>query len=77
MLLDRDVDMASALLTSVYAVGENPLAMALWATLIMLATGVAMLTLMLGFVLVVPWIGHATWHAYRDLVQADALPPRA
>ena len=77
MLLDRDVDMASALLTSVYAVGENPLAMALWATLIMLATGFAMLTLMLGFVLVVPWIGHATWHAYRDLVQADALPPRA
>jgi len=77
MLLDRDVDMASALLTSVTAVGENPLAMALWATLIMLATGFAMLTLMLGFVLVVPWIGHATWHAYRDVVQADALPPRA
>jgi uncharacterized membrane protein len=76
LLLDRDVDMASALLTSVRAVGENPAAMALWAVLIMLATGVAMLTLMLGFVLVVPWIGHATWHAYRDAVDASGLPPR-
>jgi uncharacterized membrane protein len=76
LLLDRDVDMVSALLTSVRTVGENPIAMALWATLIMLATGLAMLTLMLGFVLVIPWIGHATWHAYRDLVDTSGLPAR-
>jgi uncharacterized membrane protein len=31
---------------------------------------------MLGFVLTIPVIGHATWHAYRDVVDADALPPR-
>ena len=76
MLLDRDVDMPSALLTSIRAVGENPLAMALWATLIMLATGISLLTLMFGFVIVVPVIGHATWHAYLDLVDAGGLPPR-
>jgi uncharacterized membrane protein len=76
MLLDRDVDMITALLTSVRTVGENPVAMVLWATLIMLATGLAMLTLMLGLVLVIPWIGHATWHAYRDLVDASGLPRR-
>ncbi len=77
LLLDRDVDMLSALLTSVRAVGENPLAMALWASLIMVATGVSLATFMLGFVVAIPVIGHATWHAYRDVVDASGLPPRA
>jgi len=31
---------------------------------------------MLGFVLAIPVIGHATWHAYRDVIDADGLPPR-
>jgi uncharacterized membrane protein len=77
LLLDRDVDMLSALVTSVRAVGENPLAMALWATLIMVATGLSLATFMLGFVVAIPVIGHATWHAYRDVVDASRLPPRA
>jgi uncharacterized membrane protein len=77
LLLDRDVDMLSALLTSVRAVGENPFAMALWATLIMVATGLSLATFMLGFVVAIPVIGHATWHAYRDVVDASGLPPRA
>jgi uncharacterized membrane protein len=76
LLLDRDVDMLSALVTSVRAVGQNPLAMALWATLIMIATGLSVATLMLGFVIAIPVIGHATWHAYRDVVDAAQLPPR-
>jgi uncharacterized membrane protein len=76
MLLDRDVDMITAMLTSVRAVGENPITMVVWASLIMLATGIAMLTLMFGLVLVIPWIGHATWHAYRDMVDANRLPAR-
>jgi uncharacterized membrane protein len=77
LLLDREVDMLSALVTSVRAVGENPVAMALWATLIMIATGLSLATLMLGFVVAIPVIGHATWHAYRDVVDASGLPPRA
>ena len=76
MLLDRDVDMVTALVTSVRAVGENPITMVVWASIIMVATGIAALTLMLGFVLVIPLIGHATWHAYRDVVDASALPSR-
>jgi len=76
MLLDRDVSIRSALLTSVRAVGDNPAAMGLWAVIIMLGTVISMATAMLGFVVVVPVIGHATWHAYRDLVDAAALPER-
>jgi len=58
-------------------VGENPLAMAFWATLIMIATGLSLATFMLGFVIAIPVVGHATWHAYRDVVDATGLPPRA
>jgi uncharacterized membrane protein len=76
LLLDREVDLASAILTSVRAVGANPFAMALWATLIMVATLFSLLSLMLGFVFTIPLIGHATWHAYRDVVDTDALSPR-
>ena len=76
MLLDKDVDMVTALVTSIRAVGENPFTMVVWASIIMIATGIAALTLMLGFVLVIPLIGHATWHAYRDVVDATGLPPR-
>lgn len=76
LMLDRDVDTLSAILTSVRAVGENPLAMALWAAIIMALTVAAMATLMVGLAFVIPVVGHATWHAYRDLVDADGLPPR-
>jgi uncharacterized membrane protein len=76
LMLDRDIDTLSAILTSVRAVGENPLAMALWAAIIMALTVAAMATLMLGFAFVIPVVGHATWHAYRELVDADGLPPR-
>lgn len=76
LLLDRDTDLGTALLVSVRAVGANPVTMALWATIIMLATALSVVTAMLGFVLAIPLIGHATWHAYRDVVDAGALPAR-
>lgn len=76
LLLDRETDLRSAILTSIRAVGDNPGPMALWAVLIMLATALSLATAMLGFVFVVPVIGHATWHAYRDLVDSSALPLR-
>ena len=67
MLLDRPVGLRDALQTSVAAVGNNPVTMALWAALIMALTLVAMLTA-LGLVVLIPVLGHASWHAYRDLV---------
>ena len=76
MLLDRNVDMVTAISTSVRAVGANPFTMVLWAVIIMLTTGIALLTLMLGFIIVIPVIGHGTWHAYRDIVDASELPVR-
>ena len=76
LLLDRRVGLRTALLASVRAVGDNPAPMALWAALIMLATALSMATLMIGFVFAVPVIGHASWHAYRDVLDVERLPPR-
>lgn len=68
MLLDRDVDVITAVSTSVAAVRRNPAPMVLWAALIVLFTGFGLVTAFLGLIVVMPLIGHATWHAYRDLV---------
>jgi uncharacterized membrane protein len=76
LLLDRRVSLRTALLSSVRAVGDNPAPMALWAVLIMIATAASMATMMIGFVFTVPVIGHATWHAYRDLLDVERLPLR-
>lgn len=76
LLLGRKISLRSAILTSVRAVGENPVALALWATIIMIATAVSIATAMVGFVVTVPVIGHATWHAYRDLVDTSSVPLR-
>lgn len=76
LLLDRDIRLGAALATSVRAVGESPVTMALWAAIIMLLTFLSMATFMLGFAITIPVIGHATWHAYRDVVDASALPRR-
>jgi len=76
LLLDRTINVRRALLTSVRAVGENPLPMALWAAIIMGLSLLSMATMMIGFVFAAPVIGHATWHAYRDLVDTDTVPRR-
>lgn len=76
LLLDREIGLGAALATSVRAVGENPVTMAVWAAIIMLLTFLSMATFMLGFAITIPVIGHATWHAYRDVVDASALPRR-
>jgi len=76
LLLGRMVGVRAALLTSVRAVGENPATMALWAGVILAAIALSFLTAMLGFIVAVPLIGHATWHAYKDLVVTDGVPLR-
>lgn len=74
MLLDRPHGVLTAVATSVGAALLNPLAMALWATVILASTLVGMATLMAGLVVVVPWLAHASWHAYRDLVVPVGAP---
>lgn len=68
MLFDRPTRTGAAVLTSVKAVAVNPAAMAVWAALIALLTAIGFATFLFGLALVLPWLGHATWHAYRDLV---------
>jgi uncharacterized membrane protein len=77
LLLDRRTDLPSELVTSVRAVGANPLAMALWAAIIMVLTALSMATAMIGFAFAIPVVGHASWHAYRETVDASGVPPRA
>lgn len=69
MLLDkRDCSVWTAIATSFVAVRENWKPMLLWAALIVAFTGFGMVPFFLGLAITLPLIGHATWHAYRDLV---------
>jgi uncharacterized membrane protein len=70
MLVDRKVDAVTAMLTSLDAVRRNPRPMALWAFLIALFTFVGLMLFFVGLVLTLPLVGHASWHAYRDLVES-------
>jgi uncharacterized membrane protein len=87
MLMDRDADSITAVVTSINAVLRNKPAMAVWAALIVLAVAPGFALLLIGrdrgagFVLVMallgitlPLIGHATWHAYRATIDASAWP---
>ncbi|MEX2480536.1 MAG: DUF2189 domain-containing protein [Gammaproteobacteria bacterium] len=70
MLLDRpEMDAISAMITSFQAIRRNPGPMTLWATLIVLLTGAGFLSWFIGLIVTVPLVGHATWHAYRQLVE--------
>jgi cytochrome c oxidase subunit IV len=69
MLLDREVDVVTAALTSLRACLANPGATLVWAALIAVLTALGFATAMIGMVIIFPVLGHASWHAYRDLVQ--------
>ena len=74
LLVDRDIGVLAAVLTSWRVVMHNPETMALWAALIMGLTLAGMASALLGLIVVVPWLGHASWHAYRELVDAGETP---
>ena len=87
MLVDRDADSITAVVTSINAVLRNKPAMAVWAAMIVLAVAPGFALLLMGrekgagFALVMallgitlPLIGHATWHAYRATIDASAWP---
>ena len=68
MLLERDVDIVTAVVASFQACLNNSAAMLLWAWLIAVLIGFGIATAFLGLIVVFPLVGHATWHAYRSLV---------
>src|SRR5437588_7097996 len=76
LLLDRDVGAVEAALTSVRAVAANPLPMALWGLIVAGLLVLGSLPLFLGLAVVVPVLGHATWHLYRKVVVPEANPQR-
>jgi uncharacterized membrane protein len=74
MLLDRRTDGVTAAVTSVNAVLRNKPAMLVWICLILLAVAIGFATAFIGLVVTMPVIGHATWHAYRETIDASAWP---
>lgn len=69
MLVDREVDVVTAMITSVKAVTENAVPMMIWAGLIVALVAIGYATMMIGIILIMPVLGHATWHAYKALVK--------
>lgn len=74
MVADREVDMITALLSSVNAVLRNKPACAFWALLIALLTGLGLATALLGLGLVMPWLAYAAWHGYRAILDPSEWP---
>lgn len=74
MILDRRVDTVTAVLTSINAVLRNKPAMLLWAGLIVGIVLLGFLTALVGLAVGMPLIGHATWHAYQETIDAGAWP---
>ncbi|MCM2252876.1 MAG: hypothetical protein NDJ19_11005, partial [Ramlibacter sp.] len=78
MILDRDTDAVSAGIASIQAVALRTGPMLLWGALIVaLVLGALWLPWAIGILLVGPWLGHASWHAYRGSIgwrPADAAP---
>ncbi len=68
LLLDRDVGLDTAIKTSVRAVAANPGTMALWGLIVAAGLVIGSIPLFTGLIVVMPVLGHATWHLYRKLV---------
>ena len=68
LLLDRNVGIGSAISTSMRAVATNPGVMALWGLIVACGLVLGSLPFFVGLVVVLPILGHATWHLYRSVV---------
>lgn len=77
MMLDRSTDAITGALTSVNAVLRNKGVMLIWAGLILGLMAVGVATALVGLVFILPLIGHATWHAYRETIQPAQSPAAA
>lgn len=69
LMLDRDADVATAIMTSLRAFSRNFGSLLLWAALLVTLTLLGFATLLFGLVVIMPILGHASWHAYRELVE--------
>lgn len=74
MIMDRKADMITAILTSVHAVLNNMKVMIWWALIIVFFIGISILTAFLGLIVLMPLVGHATWHAYQETIDSSLWP---
>ena len=74
MIMHRDVDSVTAIVTSINAVLRNKLAMAIWLLLIVVGLLIGVATAFIGLAVVIPVIGYAVWHGYEETIDADAFP---
>jgi uncharacterized membrane protein len=68
LLLDRDVGLMTALGTSIRSVIKNPITMAIWGLIIAVTLFIASIPFFVGIAIVMPVLGHATWHLYRKTI---------
>jgi uncharacterized membrane protein len=75
-MLDRHATAIDAIRTSLRAVMMNPVAMAGWGLIVAALLVIGSLPLFVGLAVVLPVLGHATWHLYRKVVEPDPNPPQ-
>jgi len=80
LMLDRHVGALEAMVTSLRVAGRNPLPIAMWGLIVAALLVVGSLPAFLGLAVVIPLLGHATWHLYRKVIAIDPnarpIPPR-
>jgi uncharacterized membrane protein len=76
LMLDRHATAIDAIRTSLRAVMKNPIAMAAWGLIVAALLVIGSLPLFVGLAVVLPVLGHATWHLYRKVVEPDPNPPQ-
>ena len=74
LLLDRDIGAVAAVVTSVKVVLKNPVTMAMWGLIVAGLLLIGSLPLFIGLAIVMPVLGHSTWHLYRKVVEPDLSP---
>jgi uncharacterized membrane protein len=72
LLLDRNVGMAAAVVTSIRAILQSPFTMAMWGLIVALGLALGSLPFLFGLAVVMPILGHASWHLYRKVVARDS-----
>ena len=77
MIMHRDVDSITAIVTSINAVLRNKLAMMIWLALIMVGLVIGMMTAFVGLIVILPVIGYGAWHGYLETIDADQFPRHA
>jgi uncharacterized membrane protein len=76
LMLDRHTTAIDAIRTSLRSVKENPIPMAVWGLIVAMLLVIGSLPFFVGLAVVLPVLGHATWHLYRKVVEPDPNPPQ-